>query len=123
MQIRDIPFFNRPYYRLKKSGVSVLSDAELLAVIVSSGSKGENAIDSSNRLLKKYNFNKLSSCSLTELKKELGNEVKALRILSMFEIAKRFNKLNRGGFSNDCWCYYCCLWSYVFIRKRIFFFS
>ena len=100
MQIKDMPFFTQPYYRLKNKGVSALSDAELLAVIISSGSKGENAIDTSNRLLKKYNFNKLSSCSLTELKKELGNEVKALRILSLFELSRRNSKLNRGGFSN-----------------------
>lgn len=95
-----MPFYNQPYNRLKKKGVSALSDAELLAIIVSSGSKGENAIDTANRLLKKYNFNRLSDLSLTELKKELGNEVKALRILSLFEIFRRGNKLSKGGFSN-----------------------
>ena len=100
MQIKDMPFFTQPYHRLKKNGVSALSDAELLAIIISSGSKGENAVDMANRILKKYNFNKLSSCSLTELKKELGNEVKALRVISLLEINKRHNKLSRGGFSN-----------------------
>ena len=100
MQIKDMPFFTQPYYRLKKKGVSSLSDAELLAIIISSGSRGESAVDTANRILKKYNFNKLSSLSLIELKKELGNEVKALRVLSLFEINKRNNKLSRGGFNN-----------------------
>lgn len=100
MQIKDMPFFTQPYNRLKKKGVSALSDAELLAIIISSGSKGENAIDTANRLLKKYNFNKLAECSLTELKKELGDEVKALRILSFFEINKRYNRLRKKGFTN-----------------------
>lgn len=95
-----MPFFTQPYYRLRKEGVNSLSDAELLAVIVSSGSKGENAIDTANRLLKKYNFNKMSGLGLTELKKELGNEVKALRIISLFELGRRWNKLSKGGFSN-----------------------
>ena len=93
-----MPFFTQPYHRLKKNGVSSLSDAELLAIIISSGSRGESAVDTANRILKKYNFNKLSELNLTELKKELGNEVKALRILSLFELNKRKNKLSRGGF-------------------------
>ena len=95
-----MPFFTQPYHRLKKNGVSSLSDAELLAIIISSGSRGESAVDTANRILKKYNFNKLSGLNLTELKKELGNEVKALRVLSLLEINKRNNKLQRGGFGN-----------------------
>jgi DNA repair protein RadC len=103
MRIKDMPFFTQPYYRLRKNGVSSLSDAELLAIIISSGSKGENAIDTANRLLKRYNFNKLSELSLTELQKELG-EVKALRLLSMFEVYRRFSKLNRKGFTQTIEC-------------------
>lgn len=100
MKIKDMPFFTQPYHRLKKNGVSSLSDAELLAIIISSGSRGESAVDTANRILKRYNFNKLSELNLTELKKELGNEVKALRVLSLLEINKRNNKLQRGGFGN-----------------------
>jgi len=46
-----MPFFTQSYYRLKSKGVSSLSDAELLAVIISSGSKGENAVDGGKCLL------------------------------------------------------------------------
>lgn len=91
-----MPWWNRPGFRLKKG--KVLNDAELLAIILGSGFKGENAIDLSNRLLKKYNFHKLAELSLTELKKELGDEVKALKIQAMFEIFKKTSKLNRKGF-------------------------
>jgi len=49
MKIRDIPWYNRPGARLKKKGVSNLSDAELLAIILGRGNKEENAIDLSNR--------------------------------------------------------------------------
>lgn len=96
MKIKDIPFWNRPGFRLKKG--KVLNDAELLAIILDRGNIKENAIDLSNRLLKKYNFNKLADLSLTELKKEFGDEVKALKIQAMFEIFKKTSKLDRKGF-------------------------
>ena len=98
MRISEMPFYNTPYHRLKKKGVGALSEAELLAIVIGSGSKGENAIDRANRLLKKYNLNKLGGCSLTELKQEVG-EAKAMRILSLFELNKRHNKLIKGGFT------------------------
>ncbi len=59
MKIKDIPWYNRPGMRLKKKGVSSLSDAELLAVVLGRGNTKENAIDISNRVLKNNNFNKL----------------------------------------------------------------
>jgi len=34
MRIKDIPWYNRPGIRLKKKGVSALSDAELFTVVI-----------------------------------------------------------------------------------------
>jgi len=45
MRICDISFENRPRERLLRQGVSVLSDAELLAIILQNGCVGENVID------------------------------------------------------------------------------
>ena len=98
MRIRDMAWFNRPGVRLKKKGVSYLSDAELLAIILERGNKKENAIELADRLLKKYNFNKLPELSLTELRNELKDEVKAMKIQVMFEIFKKTNRLQRKGF-------------------------
>ena len=39
MNIREMPCFERPGARLKRSGPEVLSDAELLAVVLGRGSK------------------------------------------------------------------------------------
>ncbi len=97
MKIKDIPWWNRPGNKLKKKGVSSLDQAELLAIIFGIGNKEESAIDVSNRLLKKYSFLKLSRLSLTELKKEV-DEIKALKIKSMFEIFRYTNKIQRKGF-------------------------
>ena len=52
MRIKDIPWYNRPGIRLKKKGTSVLSDAELFAIVIGRGSRSENAVDLSNRILK-----------------------------------------------------------------------
>lgn len=99
MKIRDIPWYNRPGVRLKKKGVSNLSDAELLAIILGRGNKEENAIDLSNRVLGNYNFHKLADLSLPELEKEFNNQVKSMKITAMFEIFKRTNRLHKKGFN------------------------
>ena len=98
MKIKDIPWYNRPGIRLKKKGVSILSDAELLAIVLGRGNKEENAIDLSNRVLGNYNFHKLADLSLHELEKEFNNQVKAMKITAMFEIFRRTSRLNKKGF-------------------------
>ena len=98
MKISDIPWYNRPGIRLKKKGVGSLSDAELLAVLLGRGNKEENAIDISNRVLKSFNFNRLSLLNFYELKTEFKDQVPAMKIQAMFEIFRRTNKLNRKGF-------------------------
>ena len=90
MRIKDIPKDNRPRERLKQNGVDALSNSELLAVILQKGTRKENVIDMSNRLLSKYSIDKLSDCSLTELKAIPGiGDAKAMQILALFELSKR----------------------------------
>ena len=67
MKIKDMPLENRPRERFLKKGISVLSDAEILALILQKGSCSENVIDVSNRLIAKYSLAKLTSLSLPEL--------------------------------------------------------
>jgi len=98
MKIKDIPWYNRPGMRLKKKGVSSLSDAELLAVVLGRGNTEENAVDISNRVLKSFNFDKLSVLTFHELKGEFKNQVPAMKILAMFEIFRRTNRLMSKGF-------------------------
>ena len=83
--------------RLEKLGPSVLSDAELLAVILRIGNKKENVVDMSNRLISKYGFDKLSMCTLSELQEINGIGIsKACQILALFELNKRhsYSKIN-----------------------------
>ena len=92
MRIKDISKDNRPRERLEKLGANVLSDAELLAIILQKGNKEENVIDMSNRLLSKYGIGKLSDLSLKELQEIKGiGPAKAMQILALFEFNKRHN--------------------------------
>lgn len=92
MKIADIPIDNRPMERMVAKGVSVLSDAEVLAIILQKGTRSENVIDVSNRLISKYELSKLSSLSLTELMSVDGiGRVKGMQILAAFELGKRVN--------------------------------
>ena len=112
MKIRDIPWYNRPGMRLKKKGVSSLSDAELMAIVLGRGNRKENAIDISNRVLKSYNLDKLPDLSFHELKKEFKNQVPAMKIMAMYELFRRTNKLKKKGFkpkiktAKDVFSYY-----------------
>ncbi len=67
MRIKDIAKFERPRERLKYKGADALSDAELLAVILQKGTRKENVVDMSNRLLSRYSIDRLSELSLKEL--------------------------------------------------------
>lgn len=83
---------------MEKQGVSVLSDAELLAVILQKGTREENVIDMSHRLISKYGIDKLSSCSLSELQEIKGiGKAKATQILALFEFNKRHNISKQNG--------------------------
>jgi DNA repair protein RadC len=97
MKISDIPWQNRPGIRLKQEGTSALSNADLLAIVLGRGNFEENAIDISNRVLKSYDFDKLSDLSFHELKEEFRNQVPAMKIMAMYEIFRRTNKLKKMG--------------------------
>jgi DNA repair protein RadC len=98
MKIKDISCFDRPWTRIKKKGVSNLSNAELLAAVIGSGFGNENALDLSHRVISKYNFDKMNDLTLPELRKEFKKEIHALKVQAMFEIFRRTNRLNNNGF-------------------------
>jgi DNA repair protein RadC len=100
MNIREMPWFERPGARLKRNGPEVLSDAELLAIVLGRGSKEENVIDCSRRVLREQNLHYLAEQSLPELAKTFGDDtVKALKVSAMFELFRRTNRLKVQGFS------------------------
>jgi DNA repair protein RadC len=86
MKMKELPWFNRPGYKLEKNGAGSLDSAELLAIILGYGSKKESVLELSNRLLKKHNLHKFEDLGFRELvgdissKKDeyVGSKVKAI---------------------------------------------
>jgi DNA repair protein RadC len=92
MKILDIPKDNRPRERFLRHGPEALSDAELFAIILRTGSKNENVIDMSNRLIAEYSLSNLFQCSLAELQKIRGiGPSKAMQLLAISELNKRIS--------------------------------
>jgi DNA repair protein RadC len=105
MRIKDMPDNNRPRERFLKHGPETLSDAELFAIILRTGTIQENVIDMSNRLIAEYGLDKLFECSLKELQKIKGiGPSKAMQILSMAELGKRYNQLKNSNNSKKISC-------------------
>ena len=84
---------DRPREKMLLKGRQVLSDSELLAIIIGSGSRGESAVDLSKRILRDHsdNFNELGKISIKELiKKYKGiGEAKAINIVAALELGRR----------------------------------
>jgi DNA repair protein RadC len=90
MKIHDIAPENRPRERLQKQDAESLSNAELLALILKSGTKNENIIDLCNKLLSKYGLEQLPHASLQQLTTEHGiGQAKASQLIAIFELYKR----------------------------------
>ncbi len=103
LSIKNIPLEDRPYEKFEMYGSSVLTDTELLAIIIKSGTKDLNSVEVSRLLLSNHSngyssFEYLEEASVDELMKVPGiGKVKAIQIKAMLEIAKRINsnKLNK----------------------------
>ena len=71
--LRDLPQEERPRERLKKVGVDNLSLAELLALIIEKGRKGENVLTIAQNLLSHFgNLAKIKEASIEELEQVSG---------------------------------------------------
>lgn len=95
IRINDMPENERPIERLLKYGPEDLSNAELLAILLRSGTKGENIVSLSTRLLSELGgLDGLLYINLEEIKKIKGiKDVKACQIIAMIEISKRLRTL------------------------------
>ena len=89
-RIKELPPFSRPREKLKEKGVGSLSDTELLAVILGSGSKEQDVLTLASKVAKVISGSK-GNISLEELSQLEGiGLAKAAQILASFEIARRY---------------------------------
>jgi DNA repair protein RadC len=83
---------DKPREKLMLKGKSVLSDAELIAILIGSGSRNESAVDLSKRILGSVNnnLNALGKLSISQLINFKGiGEAKAISIIAALELGRR----------------------------------
>ena len=97
-KIKQLPISERPYEKLEMYGENTLSNAELLAIIIKSGTKEESSVTLAQKILSlgmEENENKnslkiLQELSLEDLTKLRGiGKIKAIQIKAVCELAKR----------------------------------
>lgn len=92
-KIKDIPKIEQPREKLEKYGSGKLSDAELLAILLRTGTKDLNVVDLSKKILRKFKNEKISEIDLKEFKRIHGlGAAKACEIVACFELGRRFLK-------------------------------
>lgn len=90
MRIHDLDPDNRPRERFQRSGPASLSPAELLAIILGSGTRHLNIIDTCNEIIARFGLEKLPDSSIGELQRVKGiGKAKAMQIISVFELNRR----------------------------------
>ncbi len=90
--IKDWDVSDRPREKLRLHGASYLSNAELIAILIGSGSANENAVDLMKRVLKRVqnDLHKLGKMPLEHFVKFNGiGMVKAIKIKAALELSKR----------------------------------
>lgn len=92
--IKEMPIFERPREKLINEGVEILSNTELLAIILRTGSRDKSVIELAKDVLYRLeNISDLKKLTLEELLKVNGIKVaKATSIIAAIELGKRLEK-------------------------------
>lgn len=93
MKIKDLPLDDRPREKLILRGPQSLSDSELIAIILRTGTKGKSVVQISQEIIKKSgNLASLAVKTVSAFTKDEGiGKDKAATLAAVFEIAKRVN--------------------------------
>jgi DNA repair protein RadC len=96
LMIRDFPQDERPRERLIQNGPESLSNHELIAILLRTGTKDESVLQLSNRLLTNFEgLRLLKAATLEEMTEIKGiGQAKAIQILAAVEIGRRIANLN-----------------------------
>ena len=99
IKMKELPITERPYEKLELYGEKQLSNAELLAIIIKSGTKEETSVQLAQKLLKLNDSNNmddlnfLRELSIEEFMQIKGiGKVKAIQLKAICELAIRMSK-------------------------------
>jgi DNA repair protein RadC len=95
LMIRDFPEDERPRERFMKNGPQSLSNHELIAILLRTGTKEESVLQLSNRLLTQFEgLRLLKGATLEEMTEIKGiGQTKAIQILAAVELGRRVSNL------------------------------
>jgi DNA repair protein RadC len=91
-KIKDWSVEDRPREKLIKKGIASLSNAEIIALLIGSGSRRETAVELSRHILMDAgnNLNRLGKMTIRELQQYNGiGEAKAIAIVAALELGRR----------------------------------
>ncbi len=101
IKMKNLPITERPYEKLEQYGEKNLTNAELLAIIIKSGTREETSVQLAQKILllnenqDKNNLNFLREITIEELIKIKGiGKVKAIQIKATCELASRMNSID-----------------------------
>lgn len=99
LRVRDLSEEDKPREKLVRHGLPELSASELLAVVLGVGTKKEEVLAMSNRVLKEYGERTIANQVDPEIiSKELDIPLsKACQIVACFELGRRFFKKSEFG--------------------------
>ena len=102
IKIKQLPESERPYEKMEMYGEKMLSNAELLAIIIKSGTKENTSVELANKVLNLIDSNvlqNLQEISLEEFMKIKGiGKVKAIQLKAVCELARRMAQpINRSN--------------------------
>jgi len=91
LTIHELPDEDKPREKLLKRGADALSESELIAILLRTGTVGANAVDVARELIQKYRtLGALSRCTARELAQVKGIKLtKAMQLTAAFELGKR----------------------------------
>ena len=118
MNVKKIDKYSRPREKLIYKGLNSLSDSELLAIMLDTGTKELSVLELADKLIEDIGLNGLLNINYNDLSKYKGIKMrKACKLLACFEIAKRcFSKNNELIYIKDAFdCYKYIKDDYLFL--------
>ena len=94
MRIKQLPFMDRPYEKLERDGEHTLTDTELLAILLKTGTRGTSAITTAQQIAaldyQKQGISFLCRIPMEDLKSIPGvGRIKAILIKASVELGRR----------------------------------
>jgi len=101
LKVKDIPLDDRPREKLLLRGQQNVTDAELLAILLRTGTRGVSVVEMAQKLISRYtNLAQLALQSAESLQNNLGiGKDKAATLVAAFEISRRVESQSKW-FSN-----------------------